>query len=560
MPTEFEAQLLRLAGDAAYHRGVAYHQDGRVSGLSVKGGRIAATVRGTRPYRVRLRRTPRGLEGGCDCPASEGFDFCKHCVAVGLAVQERDHARARAASGTVDDRVRVYLSGLSPDELVDLLAEALSGNRELRERIVMRADLATGVLDVGGLKKRITAALPLRDVWHYRQVRRYFERARAAIDGIEDVADQLPAEDLLAAVAHAIGRLNRVLGRVDDSGGYRFGVQNALRALHRRALEALPWTPDEKAGHLLDLVLEDDYDFFSGAPGDYSDTLGAAGLEAFFAQAQARFDALPALAMGADFDARRPYLPLAGLLSAKAEEDGDVARLIALARHICTDAGDCYRIAELYLRLPDHDQALEWLERGDAAARDVDRSGSGLRVRVHAARGEWQEAASAQRELFASNPTWAAYRELVELAARAGRGDEEAAWAEDHLRAQLGGGARRSEQCAMTLAAALRNEGRLDEAYDLVAGHVFAQDDLLEAARWYEAEHPALAAQCVAGAIEDLIGAKTKNGYQDAVTLLIDSRPLFDRVDDQAYDKLVRDLLLRHRAKRSLVARLDDVH
>jgi len=52
------------------------------------------------------------VKGGCDCPASEGFDVCKHCVAVALAVEARSSILQQAASADNGERIGAFLEGL----------------------------------------------------------------------------------------------------------------------------------------------------------------------------------------------------------------------------------------------------------------------------------------------------------------------------------------------------------------------------------------------------------------------------------------------------------------
>jgi uncharacterized Zn finger protein len=72
------------AGEAAFGRGLAYYREGMVVGWNKQGATITADVEGSQCYRVVLKLSKRGLDGACDCPASESIDFCKHCVAVAL--------------------------------------------------------------------------------------------------------------------------------------------------------------------------------------------------------------------------------------------------------------------------------------------------------------------------------------------------------------------------------------------------------------------------------------------------------------------------------------------
>jgi len=548
--------LIKLAGQRAYDRGVAYHQEGRVTRLSVVGDRITARVDGTEIYDVQLRKTPRGFDGGCTCPASEGFDFCKHCVAVALAAEARDAVMQSTDTEAPEQRIRAYLSGLPEEELIEIVLDALAEAPELESRLLMQADAAAGALDAKRLKKMITAAMPLRDLWDYRQVALYFERAEACISGIESIAPSLAAADLLAVVRHAFTRLDKVLGRVDDSHGRRWGLQYALHALHRGALVRVGWSADELATYLLDLHLDDPWDSFGNVLDEYGDVLGDDGRAAWFGETRARLDALPDLPFGASFDESYPYLRLTAILADEARAAGDHETLIDLARRTCTRSHHCYEIAELYLEKGDLDQALQWLDRGDAAAEERSRNLS-VRVSVHRARQEWAEAAAAQLQVLRRSPSLAQFRHLEELAAHAGQGEELKQTAIDCLRSGLEGRHWYSSACGLTLAGILQANGDTAGAAALVRDHARDAQDLLEAAEWFAENDPGQAAEFVARAIEAHIQRKNKNGYRDAVDLLIARRELFERAGEGRFGALVAELRTRHKAKRNLQALLD---
>ena len=78
------ARLRELAGPKVYPRGEAYLAEGAVRLREHAPARALGEVRGSHPYRVELRLTPKGLDAECTCPAMSEFGFCKHAVALGL--------------------------------------------------------------------------------------------------------------------------------------------------------------------------------------------------------------------------------------------------------------------------------------------------------------------------------------------------------------------------------------------------------------------------------------------------------------------------------------------
>ena len=111
-------RLRALAGSRSYERGEEYAAAGLVQRLAVGVDSATATVTGSAPYQVALRSRPDGgLNGACTCPMGDAGAFCKHCVAVGLAVAGR--------AGAGPDEVRAYLAERPHAELVELVLDAL---------------------------------------------------------------------------------------------------------------------------------------------------------------------------------------------------------------------------------------------------------------------------------------------------------------------------------------------------------------------------------------------------------------------------------------------------
>ncbi|WP_122442790.1 SWIM zinc finger family protein [Mycobacterium attenuatum] len=87
-----ERALLEGAGDRSYARGEDYVR--YVRGLRATAGRAYASVQAKRVYDVELEWSGQQPDGVCTCPHAADGHFCKHLVAVGLAVID---------SGAVDD-------------------------------------------------------------------------------------------------------------------------------------------------------------------------------------------------------------------------------------------------------------------------------------------------------------------------------------------------------------------------------------------------------------------------------------------------------------------------
>ena len=111
--------LIRLAGKPAFNRGLDYFKGGHVLEFKQKGSQVTAEVEGSEIYLVRLKWTNNQLDGACNCPASEGFDFCKHCVAVALSLRETQAEQDELAQGGAENRIKAYLLKHDKHKLAD---------------------------------------------------------------------------------------------------------------------------------------------------------------------------------------------------------------------------------------------------------------------------------------------------------------------------------------------------------------------------------------------------------------------------------------------------------
>src|SRR5579871_150881 len=84
-----DAVVRRLAGPLFYQRGLDYFARGHVKLAAETADGIRAIVRGGQDYAVVLTADEDVLDYSCDCPVGETGAFCKHCVAVALAVLNR---------------------------------------------------------------------------------------------------------------------------------------------------------------------------------------------------------------------------------------------------------------------------------------------------------------------------------------------------------------------------------------------------------------------------------------------------------------------------------------
>ncbi|WP_163560817.1 hypothetical protein [Halomonas sp. NO4] len=473
-----DRQLVMLAGEAAFGRGVDYFRQGMVLGWNKKGSTITAEVEGSERYLVVLKLSKRGLDGGCDCPASEGIDFCKHCVAVALAYRADQAEQASLTEGDATDRIHAYLQQMDKASLIEALQSLIESDPVLHQQWSLRADAVLGVLDHKALKKRITAAFPInRDFYRYGQVNAYFAKAEAVVEQLAEQASQLPPEQCLALVDYALSRMDRALETIDDSGGFRFHCEATLQTLHVQTVQRLDWSPDRLAAYLFDKAFGGGEDMYPEIPDAYGEALGEPGMAAYLVCLQRAWDGLPDLPEQAGWAEQYRYIRLRRPLFKRAEAAGDLPAMLALYEKTASHERDCLDAAELCIAHEAWDQVEPWLRRAETVAsgkahhQQTERQRLEVRLCLH--RGEAEAAAELQWGIYQRTQQLEDYRQLVEMASAHGLAIDYRQRALEWLTQRLEssskprfGWAPRAEDCLLAI---YLHEGALAEAQVLCA-------------------------------------------------------------------------------------------
>lgn len=414
-------QLRRLAGERSFARGEAYFAAGAVRSLRVHEGGVNALVQGTRRYRVHLWAEDGELGYNCTCPIGHEGDFCKHCVAVGLAWQtggQTAGAGAREEDGSVlgEAEVRPYLLGLEKEELVSLLLEQADEDERLHRRLALRAARATSATaPTSAWKDALAEALGTNDFVDYREAYDYACGIEEVIETLEDYLRDGEAGNVIGLAEYGIAELERSLEHVDDSDGWLGGLLDRLQALHLEACGQARPEPVELAERLFEAEMESSLNAFHRAVHVYADILGEAGLAAYRRLAEADWAKVPALGPGEDDPNRYGQrYRITSIMEALAQEDGDLEALVAVKSRDLSMPHDFLEIAKLYQDAGDSDLALDWAERGWRAFADRRRD---ERLRAFLAdayqdRDRREEALALVWEAFVEYPNLERYRQL----------------------------------------------------------------------------------------------------------------------------------------------------
>ncbi|MFF0477830.1 SWIM zinc finger domain-containing protein [Streptomyces sp. NPDC004284] len=403
-----EAKLRALAGERSFERGLAYVDE--VSGAEFGDGWIRASVRGTERYEVELllggRRKPAGT---CGCPYGQEGNFCKHLVALGLTViaQEADLPRRRKAARDRTRHLDAWLTGLSRDDLLDLVREEVAEDRNLRRRLELRAASARG--DVAGIRSRIRELLdsgPFAQYGYveYADARAYTDQAGQVVDAIRSLTASGRAADAMTLAREAIGTLAAVVESVDDSDGRLEEIGAGLADAHHEACRAAGPDLEELAHWLVTHALDDAADLTDIDPLDYEDLLGERGTAAL------RRYAVEA------WRANRTGWAEKHLMQRLAKSGRDIDTVIAVHAVDLAPNGHTHLLVARELDTAGRTaEALEWAERGIRETADLATVDTALIDHLadrYTRIGRSADALALRRDRFAACRTLLAYRQL----------------------------------------------------------------------------------------------------------------------------------------------------
>lgn len=367
-PPRFDLDALRkLAGDKAFARGEAYLRDGQVELLSVELDSALARVVGTDIYRTRLVGRGIKIAGECSCRAFEDFGFCKHMVAVALAVNAGGEGAAAESSGTFG-RIRKHLEALDRKALVDLIVDQASRDRDLFGKLDVAAAMqqADDKTIESRLRKAITDATRTGEYIDYGEARAWARRVDAMLESLASLIPAGRAAMAVKLVDRASERIMAAVESIDDSDGHCSDLMARVREIHLAACRAAPPEPVAFAQELFERETEDEYGFFEGLLPAYVDVLGERGLAEYRRLALAAWEKLPVRTNGgrARYSFDEAYSRLSRMLDVFAERDGDVETRIALRSKDLSSPWNYLQLAEFRVSLGRKEEALACAEEG----------------------------------------------------------------------------------------------------------------------------------------------------------------------------------------------------
>jgi hypothetical protein len=233
-------QLIKMAGQECFDKAQALLARARhanvLSQVVIEEEKASAQIEGftTQLYYHGQQPGEQKLQGACSCPASEGFDFCEHCVCLCLYVNKQTQQIRSLAKGPDKSKILAYLLSLDKHELAKQCLHLITEDPNAFERYLWKAFLHQGDIDYSQLKSQITQLTRKPDnLFSQRQVKGFFQKMeRFLSELVVDDAPEYDPEKMQKVVEYAFHRLNLLLEHLDDSAEHRQQSLTYLRQLY----------------------------------------------------------------------------------------------------------------------------------------------------------------------------------------------------------------------------------------------------------------------------------------------------------------------------------------
>ena len=583
-----EKQLCSLTDRARFQRGQEYYQDGAVTGLRQYRGKVSATVAGSQNYQVKLWEENGELGYECSCPDGRDYEFCKHCVAVGLALLEqtgsketggnkstRKTLRKKARKEISADDIHAWLQKQDAVTLADLLVEQAMDDQNLYRKLQLRvADNMGGDTNISVVKKTLGEAILPGYFIDYHAAYGYAKTVESAIDSIEALLKSGQADAVIQLTEFALHKAEDAVENMDDSDGYMHGIFERLQTLHLEACHKAKPDPQVLAKRLFKWELTGEWEVFLGAAARYADVLGKSGMECYRELAQAEWRKVKPLTRGArkpaDHEVAHGRFTITYIMETLAQQTGDVEELVEVLRHDLSHPYSFLRIAEAYKEAGKADKALEWAERGISTFPDT-RDSRLLEFVVdeyHRLKRQ-DEAMGLMWQLFTDRPGLEQYRQLKQHANRCKQWSHWRKQALDHLLELLKNKPakiRTSGNFYLSYAFGPRSvlveihlwENNMDAAWELAQGGDLHEKLWLKLADKRAKQHPDDAIKIYRNQIESAVSKTNKKAYSVAVHYLKKIRTLMTQSGrEKAFSSYLNTLRTTHKRKRSFIAMIE---
>ena len=533
-------------GDRTFARGEGYLQ--YVRGFRRVGNAAHATIQARNVYLVEIDWSTGQLTGRCTCPHAARGAFCKHQVAVGLAVVDR--APATEQPSPADPGVTL-LDALPEEALRALVLDLMARDASVQQLVELRAAAYTGDTEQASERwvELTNNALRTRGFVDYRRSFEVAQEAEDLLDQHEGELDAGGADVVRPALLRALNRLQKITLNGDDSAGVLGSA--CQRALDLYARSCREGSPDRvKLARWLVKFRDDSPGWPQLELEDFAAALDDKAM-AVYRRAVAKVHEQRGDDRRGRFEIDRMRLELA-------DHDGDVDLAVEML-----SSGDHPMYGGIIERLRAagrSEEAVAWMDGAVAAGRVRGHGGGNDYwlspddvANTYLELGRVDDALAVLRREFSTSAGAATFRTLVGFAASLGREEEERVWALQTAR-EL---ATRPFGTGAALVEIALHERDLDAAWEAVesygAGHLW--QPLSDASA---SSHPRRAADLYRPRIAEDLRFPDSKKYAGIAERLARMRDLYAAAGDQAdFALMMGDIRDDYRRRPSLMAALD---
>lgn len=562
------AALKKLAGSAVFAHGESYFNSASVSRLKMIDDVISARVAGSYTYSVELWDEGDGLEYDCSCPHGAEGNFCKHCVAVGLAWLAENGGAGVAKSGRKKKsnpwkEITDFVGLQDAATITEWLLETAKRDDVLYEHLLLKARCAVGPAStIKGFRAAIDRAVETGGYVDWHEMPTF----AAGLDNIAATLDELLQQGQAAALVelaeYAITRVESVCEYVDDSNGEMSDVLERLGELHYKACLAARPDPAELAERLFKYEMDGGYDAFYDSLRCYAKVLGKEGAARYKQMAEDEWRKVaPLTSESGRGNFGGHHWRITRIMENLAELSGDVEALVAVKSRDLSSAWNYLGIAEIYRSHRQHDRALEWAANGVKAFPDKpdDRLRDFL-AEEYLRRKRNDEAMKLIWVQFTERPGLEQYKKLHHFAGKAKCWPayrEQALKLLDQLIASESG-KRLYHSSAAILVEIHLWEKNAEAAWGASSRGVITDQLWLTLAIEREKEHPGDAVPIYRRLIEKTVEQTNNTAYAEAIKLMKMIKPLLPRLDSPAdFGQYIALLRAKYKAKRNFMKLLD---
>lgn len=570
--------LLDYAGSRSFERGEEYFKSESVFGLEEYQGKVVAKVSGTFDYRVKLWAEGKNeLRYDCSCPFADEGNFCKHCVAVGLACIANLKSSSGNKKGLTNlDDIKNYLQTREKSELVEMLMKEVLENETLRGQLLLATARSNPQnVDVKAFRKELERAFEVDD-YDYDDYYSGFgssDDIENVVESISDLLEDGHFETVIDLCEYGLRLASKALNYVHETDG---GLETAIDNLQEMHIEAcLQAKPDVEslANRLFEWEINDSLDVFYNSANKYADVLGEKGLAVYRELVEKEWNKLPVLKPGdkGSYDGNR--YRITHMMESLANQEDDFEKLIEIKKRDLSNQYKYLEIAQLYSSHKKHDKALEWAEKAiNDFPKDESldwRVGEFLANEYHR-RKRHDEAMQIVWNQLEQNTNFSNYGKLKENADKVTPQSTWQEWREKALeliRQKIAASKikpknswfQRSQDNSLLVTIFL-HENLTEEAWQEANKGGCSEDLWLKLANIREKDHPTDSLKIYQDRINPKVEETNNQAYEQAVKWIKEVKRLMSQLDREAeFDDYLVTLRVNYKPKRNFIKLLDSI-